>query len=215
MMQKSLIEKIGKTVAGCSGKPVVPHLLAMYIENLEEYAPAHVSKALDRCLIEVSGHLSIAHIIERIPKPGNARLSADEAWAELPRSEAQTVVWTPESAEAWGMVKHLIGDDDTAARMAFREAYNRLVTKAEHEGREPKWEVSLGTSEALRESTIQRAIERGRLTREQARGYRLALPEPASKRGLSATGSTRRPDDDETDMQTYIRNLKKKMGVKF
>lgn len=122
----------------------------------------------------------IAQIDAGIP---DGRPGADEAWAMMPTSEEQTVVWTSEMSEAfsicWPLVK---AGDKVGARFAFREAYERLVALAKREGRRPVWEISLGSNLNLRKQALTKAVEQGRLTSERAYEACPALPMPQTAR---------------------------------
>lgn len=122
----------------------------------------------------------IAQIDAGVP---DGRPGADEAWAMMPMGEEQTVVWTSEMAEAFGICAPLVkAGDKVGARMAFREAYERIVALAKREGKLPKWEVSLGSDVQLRKQALTKAVEQGRLTAEAAYDACPALPMPQSKR---------------------------------
>jgi len=212
-LSPKMMQQITVTFELCGGARLTKEHFAVIEAALTDYSEGDISTALQSCMKHVRGKMTIADIVNRIPKPANARPSPEEAWAMLPRSEYETTVWTREMAEAWGTCSHLLNSDEVAARMAFRETYSRLCAEAELRGVEPVWEVSLGTDAASRESAIKEAREKGRLTADQARGYTRALPEPTSKRDPPNQGSTRRPE--AADMKAYIEKLKKEMGVKF
>ena len=57
-----------------------------------------VLKALTRCRREVKGMLTIQDVVSRID---DGRLGVEEAWAMMPFSESQSVVWTEEMAQAF------------------------------------------------------------------------------------------------------------------
>lgn len=99
----------------------------------------------------------------------DGRPGADEAWAIAIRAadETDTVVWTAEMRQAWGIARPVFASgDEIGARMAFRDAYNRL-TDAARAGRAPAaWGVSVGFDVERRDVEIRRAIETGRLPRE-------------------------------------------------
>ena len=89
-----------------------------------------------------------------------------EAWATALRAsdESTTVVWTAETAEAWGICQPVMqAGDEVGARMAFKAAYNRLVS-ASRDRREPiRWVVSEGHDAAVRDDALRLAVESGRL----------------------------------------------------
>lgn len=89
-----------------------------------------------------------------------------EAWATALRAsdEASTVVWTEETAEAWGICLPVMqAGDKVGARMSFKSAYVRLVAEA-RDRREPiRWSVSEGHDLAGRDDVLRLAVEDGRL----------------------------------------------------
>lgn len=144
--------------------------------KLSRMPEAQVLAALDRCQNEVKGRLSLADIIERLD---DGRPGADEAWAQVGTSnEDLTLIATNEALEAWGEVRDLLKTDEVGARMAFREAYKRIVQRNKMDGIEPTWTVSMGKDPAQRKTAIGDAAKRGYLTEKKA-ALLLGLPPPA------------------------------------
>lgn len=111
----------------------------------------------------------ILEIIDRIKPDG--RPGADEAWAMIPRDEYASCVMTQEMAEALHVAQPLLNEgDQVAARMAFKEAYARLVDTAKRAGMPAKWFPSLGQDKEARESCLAEAVRLGRLGAEHAIG---------------------------------------------
>lgn len=105
--------------------------------------------------------------IDRLNPDG--RLGADEAWSLIPHDESATVVWTDEIAEAYSVASGLIADGDKiGARMAFKQAYDRITTSNKAMGIKPKWQASLGHDPHGRETAINEAVRLGRLTSQHA-----------------------------------------------
>lgn len=107
----------------------------------------------------------------------DGRPGAEEAWAlcQAAADQERTVVWTAEMAEAWGIawpVLHAHGDE-VGARMAFREAYQRLTSEARKARRPVQWSATLGTDARLRDDAMRVAVDAGRLPLT-------ALPAPAA-----------------------------------
>lgn len=171
---------------------------AVMVEDLSRYPEAAVLAALTRCRREVRGRLSIADVISRID---DGRPSADEAWAMMPRDEDDTVVWTAEMRDAYTTCKPLLDEGDTtAARYAFRTAYQRHVDRAREAAVPAAWAVSLGHNHARRELAIRSAVESGRLRAEDAARL-LPAPEATSEgralisSALDAVANPSRRDD--------------------
>lgn len=115
----------------------------------------------------------------------DGRPGPDEAWAMTPVDEVQTVVWTTEMAEAFGIATKLLQTGDrSGARFAFREAYVRIVDQAKRAGRRPVWVASLGHDLAQRKQVLTAAVAKGLLTAEVAHEACPALPMPESQRQL-------------------------------
>lgn len=171
-MQQDLIDEIAVTFEQCGSTELTMMAKKMLIAELDEYPEEWLRRALRRCRDEVTGKLSKAHIIQRL-KECDGRPSANEAWAMLPQSEGETVCWTREMAEAYGEVSGII-HDQTAARMAFREAYERLVSDARNMKMGVAWEISLGHDVEGRAGVVKRALEEGKISSGVAN---LILPE--------------------------------------
>lgn len=154
------------------GKPAVgPRHAALYFRLLSSYSIDAVTAAFE-------AHLRDSQRGRFFPTPADIlaqfeaaaqldeRPSGDEAWAIAIKAadEACTVVWTDEIAEAWGIARKVFeGGDEVGARMAFRDAYKRLV-EASRGLREPvRWTPSVGHDITLRDEAMTRAVEDGRL----------------------------------------------------
>lgn len=161
---ENLVKAIMAT-AQLMGTDLTADAARMFCADLCEYDEPAVLRALTRCRREVRGRLTLAEVIARID---DGRPGADEAWAMIPRSERDTVVWTEEMRAAWAVAAPLAETDEVGARMAFRDTYTRAVTEARAARRPVDWSPSLGWDKACREPVIRAAVERGRLSREQA-----------------------------------------------
>ncbi|CAJ4970183.1 Uncharacterised protein [Burkholderia pseudomallei] len=171
MATSRVLEAIAVTAELC-GKVFSPAAARQFAADLSPYPEAQVLGALERCRREVKGVLSLADVISRLD---DGRPGPDEAWAMIPRDETQSVVWTDEMAEAYGVARPLLAvGEPIAARVAFREAYARAVTLARCNQHEPQWRLSPGYDPAGRELAVSDAVSKGRLTSQQAM---LLLPE--------------------------------------
>jgi hypothetical protein len=106
----------------------------------------------------------VAQIVGAAAKDG--RPDGDEAWAIVApaASEAATVVWSAEMAEAWGAVLPLVcAGDMVAARKSFLSAYARLVDEARAQGLRLEWSAALGHDKAGQADAIRIAAQRGRV----------------------------------------------------
>jgi hypothetical protein len=138
--------------------------LARYeIKDVRKGFDAHISCPDRGRFVPVPADI-IGHINKAFANDG--RPGADEAWAVAiqARDEMYTVVWTEEIAQAWGIASHVYVNDEVGARMAFKDAYNRLVSTAREERQKPVWRPSYGILDRDNASSVRLAIEDGRLS---------------------------------------------------
>jgi hypothetical protein len=149
---------------------------------LKAYSIMEVRAAFSRHMSENGQTITPAHIRTLIEKANpDGRPGADEAWAMLPyKDEATSVVMTDEMSEAFGIAQQV--DDKNGARMAFREAYNRIVESNKRDGIKPRWFASLGHDKNGRDIVLQEAVRLGRISQAYATGI---LPPPITERGSS------------------------------
>ena len=125
--------------------------------DLQQYDEQAIGQALTRCRKELR-RVTLADIIDRIPgeHPG-----PEEAWAIVSKTinnEHVSVAWTEQMAAAYGVAYNL-PDDAIAARMAFKEVYQRMVSDARAKGERPKWIASLGFDPSGREQAQKQAAK--------------------------------------------------------
>lgn len=183
-MASDQLRKALAVTAELFGKEFSPDAAHMLLMDLEGYPEAAVLTALTRCRRELSRFPSVADILARIE---DGRPGAEEAWALLPKTEADSAVCTEEMMAALSAVRGLLERDEVAARMAFREAYLRHVTEARARRRPTRWIPTLGHDKGGHERAVIEAVERGRLTADQgakllpdfsAKGDRLLIAGP-------------------------------------
>jgi len=149
---------------------------AMFFKAMASYSIEQFRMALNgHCMDKQRGRFTPkpADIIEQIEgmTGGDGRPSDDEAWAIALTSqdEADTVVWTTEAAEAFGICQPVMATGDkVGARMAFKDAYNRLVTAARQSGHKAHWVASLGWDMDRRSKVIEKAVTAGLLPEPMA-----------------------------------------------
>lgn len=171
MASEQLLTMVRATHELCGGRELSEVAATLFVAELERYDEAQVIGALRKCCREVKGNLTLADVLNRLD---DGRPGAEEAWAMMPRSESQTVVWTEEMAQAWGTASDLIAEGETIpARMAFVERYRALVAAARDARTPAKWTASLGHDKGGREGPIAEAVRLGRLGASHAQ---LLLP---------------------------------------
>ncbi|MGK5049506.1 hypothetical protein ACQ4WP_26960 [Janthinobacterium sp. GB4P2] len=144
---------------------------SMFFAAMAPYSLATVRAALGaHCVDKVRGRFTPkpADIIEQIEASAlnDGRPGAEEAWAIAltSRDESDTVVWTAECAEAFALAGPILAlGDEVGARMAFKEAYIRIVAQARAERRPATWSASMGWDQAKRAAVLGRAATAGLL----------------------------------------------------
>ena len=156
----SLFEVKGKLFDAKGNTQLTPIVMKIWLGHVREYTADQVLDAVMKYTSkQFAKTLDIADFLTCLPGRMK-RLSADEAWALAMQAmnEDDTVVWTNEIARAWGVCREVM-PDKVAARMAFRDAYNRISD----EGGKPVIEVSRGTDSGLYKSRIESAVASGLL----------------------------------------------------
>lgn len=173
-MNQSDFESFRKLLTACLsmwGDAPSAEVSAMWFRCLAEYDMPTVTAAFNAHMRDPSNGKFApkpAHIIEQIraASANDGRPGPEEAWALSlkARDEYDTVVWTHECVQAWAIARPVMElGDDVGARMAFREAYVRLVNEA-RERREPiAWDVSEGFDKERRRIAMAEAVEAGRI----------------------------------------------------
>lgn len=144
---------------------------AMFFSALKDYPLEEVRAGLDAHLKDPKAGMFLpmpAHVIGRIQGivADDGRPGPEEAWATAYRTsdDAATVVWSAETAEAYGVARPLVlAGDEVAARMAFKEAYTRLVSEARERRVPPKWSVNLGFDNEQRNAALLPYVQAGRI----------------------------------------------------
>lgn len=152
-------------------KAIPPAGKVLFFKAMAHYSLAQVTEAMTAHIRDPKAGMfqpTPAHLIAHIEakSPGDGRPGVEEAWALCLKAqdEAETVIWTTDMQEAFAICRPALnGRDNTAARMAFKEAYSRIVDEAKRAARPVKWEVSLGHDAQKRELTVQQAVTAGRL----------------------------------------------------
>lgn len=184
-----LLEVIGAT-AEVMGNQLNPAALMLMAEDLAEYPLDVVLNAIKRCRRELSGRLSLAAIIERI-QSADGMHGAEEAWALMSRPDSETVVITEQMSEAMQFARQLLNDGESvAARMAFKEAYTRIMQRARETNAKPRWFVSFGHDPQGRIQPVAEAVRSGKLQLDHA----LELMSPDARiEVLKLTGQNNHP----------------------
>lgn len=195
MKEESEMERLVKAIAvtaELTGTELSKDAARMMADDLAQYPEDRVMKALTKCRRELKTRMTLADVILRID---DGRPGPETAWAMIPKNESDSVVWTSEMAEAFGIALPLLDEGDLiAARMAFVEAYRDRCSKARDDGMPVKWMPSLGHDPHGRERVLMDAVEKGRLTARHVAGL---LP---YREGSAASEKLPRLLDSETGL---------------
>lgn len=176
-------ETLGQTISAAAA--------TMMADDLAEYPPAAIRVALQACRRELTGKLTLAAILQRIHAV-DGRPEPNEAWAIALESfdEANTVLMTEEIQRAAAAALPIYeAKDKVGARMAFIEAYAKLVASARTSASPMIWNLSLGHDQQGRAAAIRDAERIGRLPApEAARLLIQHTDEPIASDGLAIAG---------------------------
>jgi len=185
MASSDLLKAVAVTAELC-GRTFTPEAAAVFVSDLAGFPEPCVMAALKRCRKEVRGVMTVQDVIGRID---DGRPGPEEAWAMIPKSEADTVVWTAEMCQAHAVACPLLDAGDAiGARMAFKETYSRLVAAARDAQRAVSWSASLGHDARARDAALALGVEQGRISVEYARSESPSL-QISDARITSAAGA--------------------------
>lgn len=137
----------------------------MFLADLENYSSGDIVAALSRCRKELKTFPTVADVVARID---DGRPGPEEAWAMIPKSEQDSTVWNEEISEAFAICRPLILEGDSiAARMAFKESYLKIIYEGRSKGTRPTWTPTFGFDKSARDSALQEAYDKKRLSYEQ------------------------------------------------
>lgn len=155
-------ETLGQTLSAAAAE--------LMAKDLAEYTVEVIAAALQGCRRELAGKLTLAAVLQRIHAE-DGRPGRDEAWSIALQAgdERDTVVLTGEILAALQVARPLLdARDKVGARMAFLNAYDRLVAEARRDAKPAKWEVSIGFDPQLRARAIEQARDMKRLPAPEA-----------------------------------------------
>jgi len=165
---RKILEAIAAT-AEIMGQSISPPAAVILAQDLSAYPQETILAALEETR-KSSARFSAKAIFDAIEKLSpDGRPDANEAWAMLPKNEDASVVMSQEMAEALGVAQPLLDEGDAiGARMAFRDAYNRIVEGNKLAGVAPSWFPSLGRNAEMRVAALEQATRLGRIGYDHA-----------------------------------------------
>ena len=192
-------------------QPLAPATVKIYWAALQRYELATFRTLLDEHVKTQKFLPTVAELLDGI-RLMDGRPDVEEAWSIVSQSlndEGVTIVWTQEMASAFGVA---LGarEDRVAARMAFKESYNRALRDARRKGTPVKWTPSFGTDSTGRDGPLIKAVAEGKLLAEHVQQF-LSAPEAAEEMKRLVFNIGKRPpaierkrepgDDDEPYIQ--------------
>lgn len=146
-----------------------PTVLSMYATDLEKFSVQAISLAWKKYR-ENPKNIFMPTPAQLVAHIDDGRPDANEAWAMIPWEEGPSVVWTEEIRMAFGAAEPLHREGQKqSAFFAFKEVYERLVMDARRNNIKPKWVISYGQDTYGRESAINEALAKKRITNEDAK----------------------------------------------
>lgn len=171
------------------GKPLpAPAEIEVWFSQLAPFPPSTIKQAFEAYRVERPDFAPAPNGIVARCKLLDGRPDENEAWAVALTSqdERETVVWTSEMAEAFTVARPLLNvGDEVGARMAFKDAYKRLVTEARSLNRPALWNVSAGWDAGRHQLAIQDAVNAGLL---EGPKQPLALPNESANAAAKPEG---------------------------
>lgn len=172
--------KLLTTAMGAYGKSLPENaILNIWWDLLEPFPLTVVANAFTEYRHRESKFAPVPAAIEQLCRTSDGRPEVEEAWTTSLQAmdETETVVWTEEMEAAfWIAHPALELRDEVAARMAFKQAYTRLIAEARAVRKPVKWQVTPGKNQERHRIVYERAVELGR------------LPAPDPKSGLLLQG---------------------------
>lgn len=156
-----------------------PTIIEAWWEELSPFKGDVIRRAFAAYRLDKPDHAPVPNSIAARCRLLDGRPDENEAWALAvsSRDEADTVVWTAECARAFAVCQPVLAiGDEVGARMAFKEAYVRMVSEARAVGDPVEWTVSQGWDMARRAVALNRAVAAGQLPAPAAAAL---LPAPA------------------------------------
>lgn len=144
---------------------------AMFVmaEDLLAYPLDKVLIAFERCRRELKGKLTLAAILERID---DGWQSAEEAFNALVsgwENDSISILTTHTAMQAAQSATALFNAGDKyRAGMAFKTAYERMVSEKKAKGIQPDWFVSAGVDKEQLAHVVKEATMNGHITQDYA-----------------------------------------------
>lgn len=163
---ENLIQALIVSAEICGFSMSAPAARVMVAE-LSTYGPDVVEGALRQLCRTHKGRFTLHDVLQQVGAQ-DGRPGAEEAWATMPKRESESAVLTQEQLTAWAVVCDLFDADPIGARMAFKEAYSRLVQEARGRRQPVAWQLSMGIEQSGRMAALLQAVQLERIPPEFA-----------------------------------------------
>lgn len=196
-------------VCEVTGSQLSEAAIAMVVRQVQRYPFDAVIRALERCANECKRGLTLADIVERID---DGRPSVEEAWARVPKDEYSAAVMCDEMLIAWGAASQLYASGDhVAARMAFKEVYEREIRNARAAGEPAKWILSAGWDRMATEAAALDGVKAGQITFDHA--TQLLAPEAQDRLAASLGIKALPAPESNTHQLAAVKELVDKLSI--
>lgn len=169
--------RIAQIIVGLAeyyGLTISKNQIAMYVQDLISVNPIDLEKAVYLYRNDSKNEkFPIPAKLKAIIQNFDGRPGAEEAWSMAPKNEESAGYINDEIMIAWKAASDLLRHEDNmiAARMIFKEVYEKTVKDNRTKGIPPKWWLSRASgrgSEVINQAAMRDAVERGRLTIQKA-----------------------------------------------
>jgi hypothetical protein len=163
-----------------NGKTVSQSAMNKIFQMLEKYSLKTIEKALfihgSRKSRYAPTPFDIIEIIDSYTN--NKHIQANEAWAiaEQSMSDQNTVIITSQIIEARMLAQDVYEKDPIAARMTFKDAYDRIIARTDDP---PRWFISPGYDKSQKVLAIAKGVALGRINKESAEPLLLEFNAPS------------------------------------
>ena len=189
--------------AELTGTQLSANAAAVMAEDLLAYPLDKVLIAFERCRRELKGRLTLAAILDRID---DGWQSAEEAFNTLVagwESEHLSILTTHTAMHAAESASALFNAGDKyRAGLAFKTAYERIVSEKKAKGIQPDWYVSAGLDKEQLAQLVTEAAATGKITND----YALALL-PAGEERMNIEAGNLLTDKQKEEGKARLGNL--------
>lgn len=199
---EKIIQAITVT-AELTGTQLSANAAAVMAEDLLAYPLDKVLIAFERCRRELKGRLTLAAILERVD---DGWQSAEEAFNTLVagwENESLSILTTHTAMHAAESASALFNAGDKyRAGLAFKTAYERIVSEKKAKGIQPDWYVSAGLDKEQLAQLVTEAAATGKITND----YALALL-PAGEERMNIEAGNLLTDKQKEEGKARLGNL--------